>query len=85
MWRSNIIPPPTAWEVVVQLGVDTWKGKPLMTSLCRLGLGSSVYHIWRNNAVKHGSYTKTKEKILSSVFWEIRTRILGKGRFKRTM
>jgi hypothetical protein len=83
MWRSNITPP-TAWEVVVQLGVDTWKGKPLMTSLCRLGLGSSVYHIWRNrNAVKHGSYPKT-EKILSSVFWEIRTRILGKGRFKRT-
>jgi hypothetical protein len=44
-----------------------------------------VYGIWRaKNAIKHNNrQPKIEEQILKSIFWEVRSQILGKGKFKK--
>jgi hypothetical protein len=47
-------------------------------------LGAVVYHIWRQrNDIKHGNLVKTEEQVIKSVEWEIRSRVMGVGRFKQ--
>jgi hypothetical protein len=38
----------------------------------------------RNN-IKHGNQPKTEEEIVKRITWEIRARMIAKGRFKRSM
>jgi hypothetical protein len=55
-----------------------------MGVLCRLILSSTVYGIWRaRNAIKHSGLQKTEEQILKSTFSKVRSRISGKGKFKK--
>lgn len=46
----------------------------------------TVYHIWRNqNAFKHNNHPLSDEvQLLQKIKWEVRLRVVGKGRFKRT-
>jgi hypothetical protein len=75
----------SAIELYLQEGRRNWKSKGLLDVLCRLVLSSTVYHIWRaRNEIKHGGQPKTEEQILKVIFWEVRSRILGKGRFKKS-
>lgn len=45
--------------------------------------GAAVYHIWRlRNDVKFGNPLISEEKLVQRICWEVRSRILWKGRFK---
>lgn len=59
--------------------VQIWKGKGLKAVLCRLVLSATVYNLWRErNNIKHGHQLMAESK------WEVRTRVLPKGCFKRS-
>jgi hypothetical protein len=69
---------------VQEEGSRKWISKKLSSVLCRLVLSSSVYNVWRaRNEIKHNGRPKTEERILGSIFWEVRTRISAKGNFKK--
>jgi hypothetical protein len=53
--------------------------------LCRLVFGSVVYRIWQaRNEIRFHGHPKSEEQILKLIFWEIRTQISGKEKFKKT-
>ena len=53
--------------------------------VCKLAWGAAVYNIWRQrNDVKHGNRINLEEKVLQKICWELRSRIVGKGKFKAT-
>jgi hypothetical protein len=55
-------------------------------NLCRLSLGAVVYHLWmQRNDLKLGNQPRTEEEIVKRIIWEIRARMIAKGRFKRSM
>jgi hypothetical protein len=83
MQRCNPLAPPN-WLEIVNDGCSKWKSKALEGVLCRLILSSTVYGIWRaRNEIRHNGHPRTEEQILKAIFWEVRYRISGKGRFKK--
>jgi hypothetical protein len=49
-----------------------------------LVLSSKVYGVWRaRNETKYHGQPKIEEQILKMIFWEARSRISGKGKFKK--
>jgi hypothetical protein len=45
-----------------------------------------MYHIWcTRNEIKAKGHPKTEEQILRLIFWEVRNRISGKGKFIKSM
>jgi hypothetical protein len=65
-------------------GLREWNKKSLYANTCRLLLSSTAYNLCPNrNEIKHGSHPKTEEQILQRLFWEVRTRVVVKGRFKK--
>jgi hypothetical protein len=50
--------------------------------LCRLIFGYVVYGLWK--VIRFCGVPSTEEQILKRIFWEVRTRISGKGSFKKT-
>jgi hypothetical protein len=50
--------------------------------LCRLVFGYVVYGL--RKAIRFCGVPSTEEQILKRIFWEVRTRIYGKGSFKKT-
>jgi hypothetical protein len=63
----------------VRLGRSQLKKNTVHANFCRPVLCSIVYNTWRNrNETRHGSQPKTDGQILKKMFWEVRTRILGK-------
>jgi hypothetical protein len=43
----------------------------------------SINHLWRTrNDIKHSAIPRTEEQILKMIIWGVRTRIMGRGRFK---
>jgi hypothetical protein len=72
-------------DEVLKLGIRKWKYKTLQGLLCRLVLGSVIYNIWQTrNEMKHLGHPSSEEQILKKVLWEVRTRIVGKGKFSKT-
>jgi len=68
-WESGLT---RNWE---QKFIQTW-----------FGSYGTVYNIWCNgNELKHGSHPKSAEQVLQQIKWEVRSRILGKGKFKLTV
>lgn len=58
------------------------EGSDLQVSLCKLVLGAVVYHLWkRRNDSKHGNVASSEDQMLKRIDWEIRTRIMGVGKF----
>jgi hypothetical protein len=42
-----------------------------------------VYHLWRQrNDVKFGNMLISEEKMVQRISWEVRSRIMWKGKFK---
>jgi hypothetical protein len=84
MQRCNIPNPPTDWDDLLEEECRTWKAKSMLGVLRRLVLSASVYKIWRaQNDIRHGGQPKTEEQILKFIFWEVRFRVSGKGKFKK--
>jgi hypothetical protein len=67
-------------------GIKVIKRKNLITSLCKLALGGAVlYRLWKQqNDPQHGNMVRSKEQILKQINWEIHTRIMGAGSFKKS-
>jgi hypothetical protein len=73
------------WDDIVQQGCSNWGHKTLKCLLCLLVLGSVVYDIWcTRNELKHAGQPSTEEQLPKKILWEIKTIIVGKGRFPRT-
>jgi hypothetical protein len=52
--------------------------------ICKLSLGAVVYYLWKQrNVIKHGGAPSTEEHIVESVRWEVRSRILAIGKFRK--
>jgi hypothetical protein len=89
IWRTcmrhcSILNPSLDGHDVIDEGCSKWKTKKVVGVLCRLILIFVVYHIWRaRNEIKFHGRPKMKEQILRAIFWEVRFRILGKGKFKK--
>jgi hypothetical protein len=90
IWKACLVRclvdnPPFIWSDVVSVGCSHWKKKVLHDTLCRLVLSSTIYNIWRaRNEIKHQGHPKTEDQIMKQVIWEVRTRIVGKGKFQKT-
>ncbi|GLT52885.1 hypothetical protein SLA2020_261960 [Shorea laevis] len=77
--------PPTCWEDVIEEGMQHWRKKILKAYVCRLALGSTVYHIWKNrNELKHGTHPLSEDHIIQRIKWEVRSGVISKGSFKKT-
>lgn len=78
--------PPLDWQSVLEEACRKWRTKKLQGVLCKLILRSTVYHIWRTrNEIKAKGHPKTEEQLLRLIFWEVRNRISGKGKFIKSM
>jgi hypothetical protein len=85
MQRCNDLAPSLDWQRVLNEGCRTWKKKTMAGVLCRLVLSSVVYNIWKaRNAIKYQNAPKSEEQILKQIFWEVRSRIFGRGKFKKS-
>jgi hypothetical protein len=84
--RCNVLDPPTVWDDLIEEGCSHWKTKSMLGVTCRLVLSATVYGIWRDrNEIRFGGQPRTEEQILKLIFWEVRFRISGKGRFKKNL
>jgi hypothetical protein len=84
MLRCCIMQPYFAWQDVMEEGCKSWCTTSLFGVVCRLVLRSfTVYGLWRaRNEVKHGGHPRTDEQILKHIFWEVRSRVAEKRKFK---
>jgi hypothetical protein len=59
-------------------------GKSLFSSvICKLCFGATVYHFWRlRNDLLHGNIPRSEEGIIAQIKWQVRTRLLAKGKVK---
>jgi len=68
------------WQVLLTEGCRTWKKKTMLGVLCRL-----VYGLWKaRNAIRLCGVPSTEEQVLERIFWEVRSRLSGKGSFKKS-
>jgi hypothetical protein len=52
---------------------------------CKLVFGSMVYNLWgTRNEFKHSGQPNTEEQIIKKILWELRARIVEKGKFHKT-
>jgi len=73
------------WQVMLIEGCRNWKKKTMLGVLCRLVFGFAMYGLWKaRNAIQYCGVPSFEEQILKRIFWEVRTRISGKGSFKKT-
>jgi hypothetical protein len=85
MCRCNVTSPSIHWDEIIQEGTSSWSSKSLKCMLCRLVLGFVVYHILcTRNEIQHFGHSLTEEQLLRRILWEVRARILGKGKFPKT-
>jgi hypothetical protein len=86
MQRCNILDPSIDWFDFLEEGCNRWKTKSMLGVLCRLVLSAAVYGIWRGrNDISFGGQPSTEEQILKLIFWEVRFRVSGKGKFKKNL
>jgi hypothetical protein len=76
--------PPIDWESVAEWSVVVLHGKGLKFNLGKLCFGAFVYQLWKQrNALLHGRIPKSEEAIIMQIKWEVKSRTLAKGSFKR--
>ena len=86
MEKCSILDPPTRWEDIIDWGINHWGKKTLSASLYKLVFGASIYHIWRTrNEIRHGGSPLSEDQILQKIHVDVRSRVWGKGKFKRTL
>lgn len=72
------------WDAVLQWNLVDSKRNSLKAALGRLSWSACVYSVWKlRNDIRQGNPLRTEEKILMQIKWEVRARILAKGRFCR--
>ncbi len=60
-------------------------GRSFKATLERLGLGATVYQLWRQrNDLLHHNPPRTEESILAQTKGDARARFMPKGSFKRS-
>jgi len=75
--------PPICWDEVLQWGLAVFHGKTIKAYLGRLCIGVVVYHFWRQrNDFQHGNIPRTEEALVAQILWEVRARVLAKGKIK---
>jgi hypothetical protein len=85
MQLCNVTNPLLDWQQMMDEGCRQWKTKKMWGILCRVVLSSTVYNLWRaRNEIKQHGLPRTEEQILRMIFWEVRYRISGKGKFVKT-
>jgi hypothetical protein len=85
MGLCNVLNPPSIWDDIVDLGMQSWKGAKLKAYLYQLVFGYVVYNLFRtHNAICYVNHLETEEQLLKQIVWKVRTRILSKGKFKAT-
>ncbi|XP_062161853.1 uncharacterized protein LOC133868855 [Alnus glutinosa] len=89
VWRAAMegcmTRPEIEWEKVKDWYEAKFIGRSLMANLCRLFLVASIYHLWKlRNDLCHGNTPRTEEVVVKNIRWEVRTRVMAKGRFKRS-
>jgi hypothetical protein len=58
----------------------------LVGLVAEFGNMSWIYNIWRNrNALRHGNNPWTEKKFIKEIKWEVKTRFITKGKFKKTI
>jgi hypothetical protein len=81
--KCNIVDPPFLWDDVLSLGLQQWKKKTLLASLCRLVFGASIYHIWRTrNEIRHGGSPCTEEQLLQRIQADVQVLCYWQGDFQ---
>jgi hypothetical protein len=74
---------PLDWENIGSWGATVLHGKSLKASLGRLCLGATVYHLWwQRNDLLQCNTPRTEDSILVQINWDVRARVLAKGKFK---
>jgi hypothetical protein len=64
--------------------IQHWQKKTLLTSLCRLVFGASIYHLWKNrNGIFHVEHPNTEEQLLQRIQWDVKARVGFKGKFRK--
>ena len=82
MSRCKVENIPIIWKDILTLELNDWCCKSLKAILYRLTLGSVVYNIWCTwNEIKHAGHPRFEEQLLKKILWEIRARVVGKGKF----
>jgi superfamily II helicase len=77
--------PEIEWEKVKDWYEAKFTGKSLMANLCKLCLAASIYHLWKlRNDLCHGNTPRTEEVVVKNIRWEVQSRVMVKGRFKRS-
>jgi hypothetical protein len=60
--------PQFAGRMLLRRGCCSGKDECLKLTLCRLVLGSTVYHIWRNrNALKHDYHPLSEDQLMQTI------------------
>jgi len=88
VWRAAMegcmTRPEIEWEKVKDWYEAKFTGRSLMANLCRLCLAASIYHLWKlQNDLCHGNTSRTEDVVVKNIRWEVRARVMAKGRFKR--
>ena len=74
--------PELGWEKIVNQAQNHWKEKFLKAAMCKLGLGATVYHIWKHsNAVLHKDSISSEEQIVAAIRKQVKAREEFKGSF----
>jgi hypothetical protein len=77
--------PRQEWEDIEEWSLVDLKGKSLWTTFCRLCLGASIYHLWRQcNDLLHRNVPRTEEQIIARIRWKVKTKIMASCRIKDT-
>jgi hypothetical protein len=71
--------PPIDWDLLLLWCNNHLKGRSLFAIVCKLCLGASVYHLWRQrNALLHGNLLHTEESLVLQVNRDVRSRLLAR-------
>jgi hypothetical protein len=64
--------PPVQWDEVMHWFIEKVRGKSLKTFLCKLCLGATIYHLWKQrNNLLHGNTPRSEEVIVSQIKWQV--------------
>jgi uncharacterized membrane protein YhfC len=77
--------PVVRWEQLMEWSISNLRVKSLKAILCKLSLAALVYHLWKQrNDLCFGNTPRMEELIIAQIRWQVRMRILHKGKFRRT-
>jgi hypothetical protein len=82
--KTLISDPSTYWEDVMEWGLTELKGKNMKATLCKLAWGRQCITCGSKEMTLGLNMQRTEEQILKRLYWEVRSPVMAKGRFKKT-